>query len=285
MKELLNYMIKRESEVKANLNGLAPRQRPDLDETFFRKTNELVEKALALADTPMYKKHVRKERFVLDYANLRRNRTNIFFDTKVFSARLKSDFELHAPLYLKGVQLEKFRNNVDAGLTGLVTKIPAPKLPENYEPVIDLPWPWLNEFRRSKRVSMPDAAGGKAICMADIPSYGGAVRMGFYNVSTPKNSRSLTLPKSKIPQDEKFHLYHIGTITLGPEGYFWAHPTWNIQIPSNQFHNPYDPSGKKVNEYELFMSVKAEGPNYVKGSKKVSSLSIDRIILARKKKK
>ena len=285
MKELLNYMIKRESEVKANLNALAPRQRPDLDETFFRKTNELVEKALALADTPMYKKHVRKERFVLDYANLRRNRTNIFFDTKVFSARLKSDFELHAPLYLKGVQLEKFRNNVDAGLTGLVTKIPAPKLPENYEPVIDLPWPWLNEFRRSKRVSMPDAAGGKAICMADIPSYGGAVRMGFYNISTPKNSRSLTLPKSKIPQDEKFHLYHIGTITLGPEGYFWAHPTWNIQIPSNQFHNPYDPSGKKVNEYELFMSVKAEGPNYVKGSKKVSSLSIDRIILARKKKK
>lgn len=285
MKELLKYMIKRESEIKAKLNDLAPRQRGDLDEAFFRKTNELVEKALRLADTPMYKKHVRKERFVLDYANVRRNRTNVFFDTKVFSTRMKSDFELHVPLYLKGVQLTKYRSNVDASLTGLTAKIPAVKLPAGYEAVIDLPWPRLNEFRRSKRVDMADAAGGKAIYMADIPKYGGSVRMGFYNATTPKHSRSLVLPKEKIPQDEKFHLYHIGKITLGPQGYFWAHPTWNIQIPANQFYNPHDPSGKKVNDYELFMSVKAEGPNYVKGSKKVSALAIDRIILARKKKK
>ena len=285
MKELLDYIIKRESEVREKLDSLAPKQRKDLDETFFRKTNALVEKALLLADTPMYKKHVRKERFVLDYANLRRNRTRVFFDTKLFSTRLKSDFELHAPLYLKGVQLTKFRADVEAGLTGLVTRIPAPALPENYEAVIDLPWPRLNEFRLSKRVDMADAAGGKAVFMADIPKHGGFIRMGFYNISSPKKSRSLTLIGAKIPQDEKFHLYHVGTVTLGPQGYFWAHPTWNIQIPANQFYNPHDPAGKNVNEYELFMSVKVEGPNYVKGSKKVSSHSLDRIILARKKKK
>ena len=285
MKELLNYMLKRQAEVKANLNTLAPQQRPDLDEAFFRTCDALIAKALTLAETPVNKKHVRKERFVLDYANVRKNRTSVYFDVKTFSERMADDFELLAPLYIKGNQLTKFRADVQAFIQGLKANIPAPKGLEGYEVVIDLPWPRLNEFRRSKRVDMADAAGGKAIFLADIPKYGGVVRMGFYNITNPKQSRSLVLPKEKTPQDEKFHLYHVGAITLEKEGYFWAHPTWCIQIPSNHFYNPYDPSGKRVNDYELFMSIKAQGPNYVKGSKLESGLALDRIILARKKKK
>lgn len=285
MKELLRYMLERQAEVKAVLNDLAPRQRPDLDENFFRKGEELVEKALGLAEDPMHRKHIRKERFVLDYANLRRNRTRVFFDVEVFSERMRRDFELLAPLYLAGSRLTKFRHDLHAMLTGLTARIPAPGGLEEYDIVIDLPWPRLNEFRNSRLTDMPDAAGGKAIYLADTPQHGGAVRMGFYNISNPKNSRSLVIPKEKTPQDEKFHLYRVGSITLGPKGYFWAHPTWCIQIPANQFHNPHDPSGKRVNDYELFMSVKALGPNYVKGSTGESGLALDRIILARKKKR
>ena len=285
MQELLDYMIKRESRVKQNLNDLAPQQRTDLDETFFRKTSALIDKALSLADDPMHKKHIRKERFVLDYANLMRNRTNVHFDPAVFEKRMRSDFALLVPLYLNNRLGKEFHRNMDAALVGLTAKIPPVKGLNDYEIVFDLTWPRLNEFRKSKLINVPDAAGGKALFLADIPQYGGSVRMGFYNISTPGKSLGLVIPAAKTPQDEKFHLYRIGKITLEPQGYFWAHPTWNIQIPSNQFYNPHDPSGKRVNDYELFMSVKAEGPNYVKGSSKVSALYLDRIILARKKKK
>jgi len=285
MEKMLNYMRTRQDGEKGRMPTLAPQQRSDLDDAFFQTCYALIDKALPLVSSPMQGKHIRHERFALDYGNLNRNRVKVGVDPAVFDKRMHEDFALCAPLYMNPNTQKQFLHDLETTLAGLTAQIPPVQGLEDYNIHFDLAWPRLNGFRKSKMAEDADAAGGKAVRMEDFENFGGKLCLGFYNISDPKKSKNIALSGENIPQDEKYHLYPIGTVELGPKGYFWGHASWNIQVESNQYFNPaYNPSGINENEYELFISAKAEGPNYVKGSTKTSALSVDRIILARKKK-
>ncbi len=281
MYELLQYVQKRNDSVAYPLTQMSLKARPDLDKEFFRTADALIEKALDATETELQKKHIRKERFVFDYDNLTKFRNQTSPDMKAFQQRMLADYRLNGPLYGKLDNVAKFEEKLKDIFLSLSAKVAPPQGFENYDIIHDIAWPLLKQpYTRAKLVDMPDAAGGKAIQTLDTNNYSG-VTFGYYNEAERKQIKGITLPQANIPQDEKFHFYSLGEIELKPQGYFWAHPTWRIQQNAGEFFNVLIP---EANLYHVFLSLKAEGPAYVKGSSKPNSLSLDRILLVRPKK-
>jgi hypothetical protein len=77
------------------------------------------------------------------------------------------------------------------------------------------------------------------------------------------------------PSDEKFHLYYLGRATLTRECVFWAHESWGIQLSLERYYRP-----GQNNTFDIYASVRLEGPSYIKGSKKIDKVSVDRILMA-----
>jgi hypothetical protein len=55
---------------------------------------------------------------------------------------------------------------------------------------------------------------------------------------------------------------------------FFAHPTWAIQLDLDRYFR----SGAN-NTFDLYVSIKFEGPAYVRNSVKENRISIDRVLL------
>ena len=99
-------------------------------------------------------------------------------------------------------------------------------------------------------------------------------RMGLYD---GKAKRQKTLSFHKFPADEKYHWVNLGDFEIGTNTVIWATSTWHIGVRlKNQTVKP----GK----YQVWASVKFQGPAYVNGSKKTNSVSIDRACIVPVKK-
>ena len=86
----------------------------------------------------------------------------------------------------------------------------------------------------------------------------------------------MQLQRFLAQDDEKYHLYFLGTAELSEDCYVWAHPSCRIQYQLGGFLNP---SGN--NAYRIYVSLKAQGPAYVPASKKENAILLDRILLTR----
>lgn len=81
-----------------------------------------------------------------------------------------------------------------------------------------------------------------------------------------------------MPQDEKYHWYIIGPITITKESVLILHYTWLAQYTlSGAFANP-EIYGNRV---YIAVSLKVQGPSFVKGSKKPDLYAIDRVVVTR----
>ena len=54
--------------------------------------------------------------------------------------------------------------------------------------------------------------------------------MGVYNRAQKKILVNRTIPQAEIPQDGKFHLYHLGTFEIGATTILWVHWSWLLSI-------------------------------------------------------
>ena len=125
------------------------------------------------------------------------------------------------------------------------------------------------------KVSDIDAAGKVALKLGKgvkhgILQYGSYDRVGEKMISVRK------VQKGRLAKDENFHLYSLGKIKLSPSCYVWIHPSSYVQRSLSKF---YQPNGD--NNYEVFVSVKVQGPAYVPGSNKDNAILLDRILLVR----
>lgn len=77
-----------------------------------------------------------------------------------------------------------------------------------------------------------------------------------------------------VESDEKYHFYDLGRAKLDPVSLVYIHRMWFLQ----QHLDRYYLAGEK-NEYDVRISLKAEGPAYCPGSKKPDALWVDRILL------
>ena len=68
---------------------------------------------------------------------------------------------------------------------------------------------------------------------------------------------------------------------LSQSCYVWAHWTWTLQVDLSPYWKKL-PSGTPV---DIYFSLKWEGPDYFKGSKKENAVSVDRVIVVKKARK
>ena len=54
--------------------------------------------------------------------------------------------------------------------------------------------------------------------------------LGVYNRAQKKILANRTIPQAEIPQDGKFHLYHLGKFAIEPATILWVHWTWLLSI-------------------------------------------------------
>jgi hypothetical protein len=130
-------------------------------------------------------------------------------------------------------------------------------------------------------VEDPEAAGGKAWRL-DSSLEGPAGNhdplpvFGLFDNQSKELIEQVIL-REEIPQDEKYHFHFVGRMKATPTMYFWAHRSWLL---SQRLLMAYNSALPEQNTYEVYASIKLEGPAYVPGSTRMNAFSIDRLILA-----
>lgn len=100
------------------------------------------------------------------------------------------------------------------------------------------------------------------------------VGLGVYDRPTKKSSGYLAVKQA--PADEKYHWYKLGKVTLGADSILYV-ADWHIGF---QMKELFVKDGK--NDYEVWVSMKLQGPAYVKDSKKANNIAVDRAVFVKK---
>ncbi len=278
MREFLAYVDRRNAEIKELLTDVPLRRRTDLDDAFFAEADRLLDAAsTAAAGRAELLRRIAKERAVVDQVRLARRAELAAFDLNAVMDRLTADYRIACEDYLsEGGAVQTAMDKLEIYFAGLRSNIPTPEQFRNAEIVVDLGWPQLTPHYRSKLTDDPDAAGGKTIALFDGKSRN-VLEFGFYDVTNKRQIHSISIGRESLPLDEKFHYYPVGKVTLPPKSYVWAHPSWEIQRNLDEFYENIGTS----NDYEIFVSLKVQGPLYVEGSTKENAVMLDRILLIR----
>lgn len=275
MKELLAYIEKRNGEITGRQNKVALALRTDLDEAFFKTANDLLAKAMNAADSADIKRRISKEQYVVDYTFMLKPVGKA--DYKAIRERMVRDLPCVIQEYGDASTIKDRLEELKLQMDGLELEFPVPEELKGRTIAFDYAWPnFPNKFYRSNRVPVPDALGGRALVL-ELGNPEGIFKYGYYKIFEKDQTCTFTKKRGELPKDEKFHLYSLGRIKFAPSGYVWMHfPTWELQ---HQIDGVYKPG--EDNEYELFLSIKVQGPSYVEGSKSKDAVMLDRVILVK----
>ena len=289
MQEYYDYLQKRNNEVKGSLSDLPLNRRSDLDDAFFRTTERLLSAAeKAESGNKLILHRIGRERISVDMARLDKRQLlskNLQPDQKTVIKRLRNNFEWVCKTYNRADKLKNNIQEMNNFCAGLLANVPALSGFEKRDVIADYAWPKLVANRlRATVIDEPDAAGGRAIAMTGKEGRDPAknaknrgIKFGLYNFSERRHLGRVAIPKESLIQDEKYHFYSLGRVHLSEKCFFWMHWTWLCQLNISEL---YDPSGCN-NDVEIYVSIKLQGPNYVKGSTKPNLYAIDRVVVCR----
>lgn len=273
MAEYLNYLEGREEE-----------SRQFLDREFFEKVNAWLDRAEELAQgDELALRHIRWERIVVDRTTYDRLgtllRAGYAFDrdrvARRFAANVRDQI-VHWPGFdgpkAKDVRERRLREAEDEGRLYAHYPIEIPKRFAGLE-VEDRHW---NRCcgGRSVTVADPDACAGTAFYNNRDDVHKLPYSMGFYS-NPMKCGDSLVFSNRKdVPQDEKFHLYRIGRTVVESGLYMTYDPTWENRHYVGVIGIVPEP-------YEVWVSMKFQGPNFVSGSTKENRVLFDRLLFVK----
>ncbi len=284
MKEYLSYLETRMKEEPLPLSYVHPAKRKFMDKDFFLTVDRLLSQAeKSAAGEPLPLANVEQERLILDIAYL--NMLDKFPEN---------------PLKLSREQLEaRIRKNLDAfgrkhftesrwnqikgsNFQRFLAPLYRPPLPEKFKDktVIDMIW---SDIGQAAPVEDADAAAGKALSVpmthysAKEPFHGREVEFGVYARDRKQHLLTRKVAKADLPQDEKYHFYYLGRSRILENTCLWVHWTWWIQIPLKMVYDPLNAEAV----YDVYLSLKAQGPSYVKNSKQPDDLRVDRAIFVK----
>jgi hypothetical protein len=132
-------------------------------------------------------------------------------------------------------------------------------------------------------VDDPEAAGGKAYKLPDDPRrklfHKKNLSFGVYSPGTKTFNTGRTVARKDMFKDEKYHFYYIGKpTTLQSDSFIWAHWSWKMGLKClKSVYSAMLPDAK----YNIYISVKLTGPDYVPGSKKENAMYVDRVIVTK----
>ena len=289
MRRLLDYVGTRMEEIKERLNDVPVAKRSYLDNDFFKMAEELLASAekAANGDTGILHR-IAKERVPLDMARLKRTGSlsrDLLPSRQMVVSRLQKNWpEVVNDFYPRSKQAELVRN-INDYINGLNVSVPLPAEFKDRD-VVDIIWTSFKplEWNGAQIVDDCDAAGGRAMKLGKPKNAGDpndfhspGLEMGLYSASSKRELTTKKISKAELPHDEKFHFYSLGKVTLEPKCYVRVHKSWIIQQKLWDF---YESNGIS-NEYEIYLSLKAQGPSYVSGSQKEDAILMDRVLLVR----
>ncbi len=287
MRMLLEHLQAANDAVPGAIGVLAVKDRPDFTPDFFRRADELLnaaEKAAGNNADILFRIH--REHAPFDRARLDLIDIMPMAEAKkelVLGRYEKYHKSLCTPQYMGTVRGPKMISDIDAYVSGIRRLSRTKPLPELGKRKIIAEFLWkdftlLGEGSHTLTVYDPEAAGETCIAVDGTLIFfgGGSLRSGIYDPIARKSLASLIIPRPKLPQDEKFHLYYLGKVKLSPHSFFWAHPSWGIAL---NLSCVYGRTGKN-HEADVYFSTKVQGPDYVPGSRNRTLYKFDRLVFA-----
>ena len=284
MVEYMRLIRAGQATLPAPLQEYAPIARPDMTLDFLRQAYALFAQAeAAVAGDAKLLERVQKERLSLDRARIEMRRTlpedfrPALADTlTAYEQNLTRASEKYEPKYHRTPRLNQLKLFIAA-----VQANPPPLTGFNSSAVVaDWAWPDLVGGRyENPRVADPDAAGGYALSPLRDKGDNKGVVMGIYSNATHEYViRQCTLPPEAVPQDERYHWYCLGRCSLIPNCFAFLGWSWTLQKALDSVYG--DPEAY-ANNVAVYVSLKVEGPNYVKGSTHPNRYLVDRMVICR----
>lgn len=287
MTKLLDYIETRQDEEDGYLATVPPASRAYFDRDYFIETDALLKQAENLAaDDPVLLANVRQERLAIDetmlhlWDSLKEGGDWPFKRDKVLE-RLRENYDYVNKKY--GGWGKKYKTRDEDCLAYLANMPPIPEQFKNKK-IIDLCGPKLRlgSGKFAEKVDDPHAATGKAwrLTSKSKGKAGEHRQLPVFGLFDGKSGKEKKLVKQVIiseemPKDENYHWYYVGRMKASKSVYLWAHHSWRLaqRLPIYNSALPDQP------DYDVYASIKLEGPAYAPDSKKPNSFSIDRVIL------
>ena len=272
----LNYL---ESRQYSGVGCVGEPQKRHLDREFFEKVNGYLDEAEKLAkDDPVALRPVHWERVVVDRStydvlcDLRKQ--GYRFDGNLISRRFldysREQLENWPALqYPKNAAIKASRMARVENEARLYAHYPLP-LPKEFDglEVSTVEWMQLRGIG-SKIVEDPDAAAGTAFYNPKF-DFKLPFTMGVYHHELKSGESIHFMTMDDVPQDEKFHIYRIGRQLIKAPLKFYFDGAWHCV--------QYMPTLGIVPEYrDIWISMKFQGPQFVKGSTKPDRVLYDRV--------
>ena len=263
-------------------------------------------------------KHIAVERFTLDGAMLylwpwleRRlpPDESLPFDRTALIQRYERGWQaLVSSRYSRIYTRDKNSLNADGKLLErMVSLFQDPQLPEQFRDLpprdaADFNWLTFSQIRpRQKFVPDDEAAGGMTATFTErsriqkAEEGGDAFEVGkseqhgkplVFGVSVGKklgDGQTIRVLPEEIPQDGKYHLYRIGRIRVQEGTTVWALEGGRLGVNVDRLFVP-DADDPAVNDWDAYISLKLQGPAYVRGSQQPNGTWMDRVLLIRPQK-
>lgn len=267
MSKYLAYLVRRQDE-----------SRQFLDREFFEKVNAWLDEAESLVtDDEKKLRHVRWERIVVDrsmYGILGDlMRAGYVYEKEKVTARflpnLRDQINNWCGFkygYSKGcvpVRLAEAEREAK-----LYAHYPVAN-PKEFDGLKTVTFEWNQIMPDSaKLVDDPDAAAGSAFYNPNY-SYRLPYSIGYYADWLPGGNTIGFQTQNDVPQDEKFHPYQLGESVVMTPMYFHYDPTW-------EFRRYLQGVGIVPEKWQLWVSMKFQGPAYVAGSTNENRVLVDR---------
>ncbi len=293
MKEYLALIESGMEEMKNAFADVKVTDRPYLNAGFFRKSYALMDAAeKAAAGNPAYLEHIRLERLILDitYTRLRKQLGD---PMKFTDMTLKNRLEQGADIFLRKYFTEeaikvsgKQARNSFLGAVGIAAADPLHRIIgapiKTFDPgskhALELTG---NALSGGSNINDPDAFGGIARTITheknrqDKSFHRRDFDCGVYDFSYRIQLARMSLSRKTIPEDEKYHWYYVGRSRLLTNTKLWTHWSWTFHFNLSTFYN----ADKFDQLYDIYLSLKLQGPVYVDGSTRQNDIRVDRIAL------
>jgi hypothetical protein len=268
-----------ERPMSAYLEHLIRVQEPTrafLDRDFFEKVNAWLDEAELLAkDDPRALLHVRNERVIVDrsmYENLAKlRREGYSYDAAEVARRFAVNSREQVKKFSVNARMrEKALARVE-GESKLYAHFPV-ELPKRFAglEVEDLHWNRC-KGQRSAVTEDPDACAGVAFYNNIDPVHSLPFSCGYFHQEAKYGDGISFRSRADVPQDEKFHLYRLGHGKVYGGLYINYDRYW-----LNRYY--VSTPGIIPEEWEIWVSIKFQGPNFVKGSTKENRVLFDRLL-------
>jgi len=318
MRRYLAYLTERiDRDAQPMMARNAPHKLAYLDMAFFRTAQELFDEAESRV-TPgtLAARHVQRERFKVDGAllflwpSLERKLpcdAAMPFDNEEAIRRYEAAWRAPGWYHRWYTEDKDSRwQNPDGKLRErMVALFRNPQLPERFRglparSVADFNWLTFSPYTPSQKfVADPAAVGGMAAEPADLSAIL-AAEEGAPSAdgvdANPKRTLTfgvtggptITLTPDQIPQDGAYHLYKIGRVTIregsspgAPSGTtVWAMEGRKLGVCVDRLYVP-EAADPDANAWDAYISLKVDGPAYVKGSRAPNGVRMDRALLVK----